>query len=206
MSTGMVAGLPSLFSTPKGIFRLHPFRSQIKCKMSKRQNLLSYFSPVSRTRDSSTGSQRRAMEPGSQQTDSTETRLENKRLKKETEANDKECKPPRIDLSPEQKAKIEIKRQEALARFQQQHGDSTALSQLVGESWYTKLQPEFSKDYFVKVRYLTKSHQVYSAMVVNVSAGRDLKLLGRTHRSYFTFQSLSITMGVYLSCGWTNIP
>lgn len=50
------------------------------------------------------------------------------------------------DLSPEQKATIEEKRQAALARLASKNAPSG-----MGESWKKALEAEFTKDYFKKV-------------------------------------------------------
>ena len=116
-------------------------------KMSQKQNLLSYFSPVTRTKNSQIGQRKRESDT---QNDSDETKQANKRPKNEAETFGENNPLQKSNLSPEQKQMIESKRQQALERLNQ--NKIGIFSQQIGESWYDKLKPEFTKDYFIKVR------------------------------------------------------
>lgn len=125
--------------------------------MSQKQNLLSYFSPVSRTNGSCSSGQRRTRDSDIVNS-INETSPASKRRKSDTTSNEEEKECPKISLSPEQKAMIEVKKQQALAKLKHSGNVGKPLSDLIGETWYKKLQPEFSKDYFVKVKYSNKDN------------------------------------------------
>ena len=124
-------------------------KSYFAARMSQKQNLLSYFSPVSRSKEPQS-SLRRSREADA--SNECETRQESKRQKNDEEGEQIGTDTQKVSLSPEQKKLIESKRQQALEKLKQKK--SNGLSNLIGESWYNKLQTEFSKEYFIKVRLL----------------------------------------------------
>jgi len=133
--------------TSRNLRFLFATNSHFAARMSQKQNLLSYFSPVSRSKEPQS-SLRRSREVDA--SDECETRKESKRPRNDEESKQIGSETQKVNLSPEQKKLIESKRQQALEKLKQKK--SNGLSNLIGESWYNKLQTEFSKDYFIKLQ------------------------------------------------------
>lgn len=142
--------LPEILHKSKNIYCLYGATEYFGVRMSQKQTLLSYFSPKSRSKESQVGL-RRSREADAL-SDSNETRQATKRQKNDEQTDEISNDKPKTSLSPEQKQLIESKRQQALDRLKQKKNEG--MSGLIGESWYNKLQAEFSKNYFIKVRRL----------------------------------------------------
>ena len=118
--------------------------------MSRNQNLLAYFSSKPRSTESQIGHRRPRLPDVS--SGGSEVSPASKRQKNEEDAKELDASASKSTLSPEQKQMIESKRQQALEKLKQKK--SNGLSRLIGDSWFNKLEAEFSKDYFKKVRSL----------------------------------------------------
>ena len=140
--------LRGILHKTRTIYCLYGATEHFAARMSQKQTLFSYFSPKSRSQESQVGLRRPREADAS--SDNNETRQTSKRQKNEEQTDELCTDKPKTSLSPEQKQLIESKRQQALEKLKQKKNEG--LSGLIGESWYKKLQTEFSKDYFIKVR------------------------------------------------------